>query len=150
MADLREQVLDRLAAVLRGISGVAVVLENQGRGDDSRLPLIIMLDGPEEIEESDLRPGRPSNSPVRMIASPHVFLTVGGEPEEIRPARELLRRKIIKAVHADPTLIALTGEDPKGLIRYLGCDTGLAHGREMYGDMGLEFAFRYVFRPADL
>ena len=150
MAHLREDVLDRLAAVLRGISGVAAVLENQERGDDSRLPVIIMLDGEEEVEEADIRPGRPSNAPLRITATPHVFLTVGGEPEEIRPARELLRRKIIKAVLGDQKLIALTGEDPKGRLHYLGCATGLTRGRELYGDMGLDFAFRYVFRPDDL
>ena len=150
MADLREQVLDRLAAVLRGISGVVAVLENQERGDDARLPMIILLDGGEEVEEGDLRPGRPANAPLRVTASPQVFFTVAGKPEELRAARELLRRKILKAVLFDAKLTALTGEDPKGRVRYLGCATGLARGRELYGDMGLDFAFRYVFRPNDL
>ena len=150
--DAREMILDRLFAVLLdlGVGVGATVKQNERRGDDDQLPLIIMLDGDEDIEESGLFIGRPANAPLRMLMIPIVFLSVSGEPEQIRPRREALRRRIIKAVTEDAELIRLTGEDPLGSIRYLGLATGLQEGAEIFGDMGLNFAFGYVLRPAQL
>ena len=150
--DAREAILDRLFAVLLdlGVGVGATVKQNVQRGDDDQMPLIIMLDGGEESEEGDFGVGRPANAPRRMTMLPVVFLSVKGEPEQIRPRREALRRRILKAVLEDAELITLTGEDPLGSIRYLGLATGLQAGRTVYGDMGLEFGFGYVLRPAHL
>ena len=148
--DPGDEVLARLLAVLKTVDGPAAVLDNQRVASDSELPVLILVDGEADVDERDHRPGRPTIAPVRMTARPIVVIVVGGEPGQIRAKRKTLKRRIVDAVLKDSKLIELTGVDPSGAIRFLGTATGQRQGREIYGDMQIDFEFGYVLRPAEL
>ena len=150
MADLYAQVMTRLLAVLKTVEGIATVLDNQLPLSDSAMPALSLIDGEAESWEDDFRPGRPATAPQHMTARPIVVLTIGGEPGELRRLRKRFYGRVVKAVMGDAELVALTGTDPKGALRHLGSATGQRQGRQITGDMQIDFAFDYVLRPDEL
>jgi hypothetical protein len=94
---------------------------------------------------------RPSNAPRRISMTPELYILLAGKPEEVGPALNAMRVKLVKGVKAvltDATLLAAIGSN--GSIRYDGCATGLSWGREMIGDMGVSISFLYFLQPEKL
>ena len=80
--------------------------------------------------------------------TPEIYLLLGAKPENVGTEINALRATFIKSVLTDAGLLLIVGTN--GDIRYEGCATSLARGRNMEGEMGISFSFAYTLRPEDL
>lgn len=146
--DPREPLLSRLFVVLSGIEGVDVALRNQLIAEtDHGRTYVVLLDG-DENEEPNLAQRRESRAPRIMVAEPEIYVAIQRPAEQIGPALNALRARIIRAVCTDGDLLTLCG--PNGYVQYAGCASSLALGRSMQGEAGLSFLLGYPLRPDQL
>jgi hypothetical protein len=137
--DRREQILARLVAIVKTVSGIENVYRNQGDISDSTRPASRIFDGGETISDRMLQPHQqPSRAGGIITMQPVVTIELGGKPEDIGPDLNALRLKMIKAVLSDAQLAGIAGNN--GRINYTGCETNLAPGGI---DMLLNFAIAY-------
>ncbi len=147
MSDKREDILVRLMAIYRTVDGVAKVVRNEQVADDGNFPTLLLLDADEEAEDTTGR-GRPPTGLVRVTMTPETYLILGDLPENVASELNRYRARIVKAVLSDAELLTIVGKN--GEIAYLGCATSLTRGREIIGDIGLNFAITYKLNQADL
>ena len=147
MADKREQILSRLLAVAQGIPGIAGAFRNKDEISDKTRPAIVILDADETADDAD-PVNRPTRAPRRIAMTPEIYLLLGAKPENVGIDINALRATFIKSVLTDAGLLLIVGTN--GDIRYEGCATSLARGRNMEGEMGISFSFAYTLRPEDL
>lgn len=147
--DKREAILARLQAIAGGITGVRNVFRNQDQINEKMRPAIMILDADEQAEDNDggIR-GRPSMVPSRVGMTPEIYIMLGAQPKSVGSEINLIRAALIKAILSDADLIGILGSN--GGVKYEGCATDLAAGRQMEGAMGVSFTFSYVLNPADL
>ena len=148
MADLREDILVRLLAILNTLGAEKVERNVKIVDDVGQFPALLMFDGDEETRESDFVPGSPANKLVRMEANPHIHILLGESPEDVGTQLNKWRARVIKGFTSDADLIKLLTTN--GGIRYEGLVTSLHLGRTIVGEMGLAFIFVYPLRPAEL
>jgi hypothetical protein len=149
--DKREQILSRLFAVLQTVPGIITCVRNRGELDIDDRPAIYLMDGDEKADDKAREKGRLAAYPNLVVMEPEVYAALKSQkPQNLTIGQSLnsFRTEIIKAVLNDATLRSLVGSN--GEIFYGGCLTDLARGREMNGEIGLIFAFRYVLNPRDL
>lgn len=148
--DRREAILARLETIQAEIDGINKTFRN--RGDeitDTDKPASSLYDADETADERlDNDTGKPARSPNKVAMMPEIYLSLAGRPEDVGPAINAMRVKLIKAVLFDDQLKTIVG--PNGSIRYQGCATGLARGRNMQADMRLVFTFIYPLIPGEL
>lgn len=147
MADVREQILERLFAVCGSIAGITTALRNQNSVSETLLPALIVFDADEIADENDPK-SRPANAPRRVTMTPEVRILRQSAPEAIGSDLNAIRAKLIKAVLTDSALLAFTAEGQGA--RYMGAASQLKSGRSMEGDMLCVFAFHYYLKPNDL
>jgi hypothetical protein len=147
MPDVREEILARLVAIAAEVPGVVLAGRNRVALSETARPAIIVLDADEAAEEDETR-GRPAASPQLVVMTPELFVLAGRPAAEIGAELNAFRRRIIRRVLTDVTLLGLAG--PNGFVRYAGSATALAAGRSLEGEMSLSFAIRYVLRPMEL
>lgn len=138
----RESILARLETVLAGVDGVDNVYRNVDRINETQLPAIVLSDADEKAVSGHVG-GRPAASPAIVEMTPDIYVRALDDGENIGPKLNELLDGIVAAVRTDTELLALTHN---GDIRYEGCETGLARGRSMSGEMSVFFAFQYVHR----
>jgi hypothetical protein len=148
MTDKREQILQRIAAVAAGVSGVTAVFRNTESIGETRLPAIVILDGDEVADDRDMGRGRPGISPNIMVMRPELRVIVASATRDPGTVLNELRAAFVKAILEDATLISICGSN--GGMRYEGCGSGFAAGRTLQGEMAVNIAFTYVFRASDL
>jgi hypothetical protein len=151
MIDTREDILARLVVLAGGLPYINLADRNNSDVTKEQLPAGIIFDGDEEtddVTDASMRlPARPTMvrmSPIVEIAA--MAATVGSD-------LSVLRRELIKAVLFDTEfneIIVRTGRNGNGAIRYVGCQTDPTWMRTLYGQMRVQFMFRYVLNPADL
>lgn len=143
----REPILARLATVLQG---VADTLE---RGEFKRNDInvrethdtLLLFDGDESTAQDLQGRDRPRSGPAIVTALPEIYIVLAKDSALVGTALNALYEQIITAIMYDEQLGSLT-KDQDGII-YEGSQTALALGRAMVGEMGLNFAFRYVWKP---
>lgn len=146
MADRREEILQRIEAVLRGVSGLTVK-RMQTHLDKSDRPGLVINDGDEEVANNETRVNRTGKAKAIMGMRPVIGIyavsadRAGTEINKYRAA-------VIKALVNDATLADLCTEN--GSIKYLGCKTGVQMEEAMAADMAAVFQLFYVFNPAAL
>jgi len=149
MVDRRENIMERLLAVLQTVPGVAYVVRNRGELESDKRPAVQLMDADEKPEDTPLNRGRPAFAPNRVRMTPEIYITLSTlDPSQMGPSLNVLRAALLKAVLLDKQLINLVGES--GDIRYDGCATDLARGRDMVGQMVVNITFVYVLRPSEL
>ena len=147
--DRREQIIERLFAVLQTITGVEQVVRNRGSLEADKRPAIQLMDADEKPEDTPFNRARPAYAPNRVRLTPEIYITLATlEPDDMGPNLNVLRVALLKAVLLDQQLQQLTGES--GDIRYDGCQTDLGRGRELIGQMSISVTFVYVLRPMEL
>lgn len=146
--DRRELILARLEVALAGVSGVKTVYRNRLDIPESKRPAVVILDADETVAstapEGRGRAGGPP--PMVMEMTPEIYLLAGPQrsDENVGTLINTLRINLIRAVLSDDSLLSLCKD---GDINYLGFATGLAFGRSMEAEAGLQFAFRYFMHP---
>src|ERR1700753_1714667 len=124
MTDRREQVLAALFLVLQSVASVKVVVRNRGELPAAIRPAVVLLDGNETARDSPPQErGRLTAAPNLVDMSPEIYV--------VMDQRE-------------------TKNDRIGETKYLGCDTDMASGRSMEGQLFLRFTFTYVLKPSEL
>jgi hypothetical protein len=146
--DRREAILERLVAIADALPGVAAVLRNTPKLDDTARPAVVILDADEAVETAPEGPRRSAGGPILIAMTPQVFIHATGEGENAGPIVNQWRAAWLKAVLLDPVLKSLVG--PNGSIRYAGAATGFGWGREYRGEIGIEIAFVYPLNLSDL
>lgn len=151
--DRREQILQRLLALLgeiEGISAANVVRNEADLSDVGRLPAAVLLDGNEVVA---LPPGkRGPGVPTLVTLTPQIFVVL--KPREnmtnVGVGEELsaFRVKVLKAIIGDATLEQLLGGN--GYIEYRGTSTDMNSGSTVEGSFQMDFSFTYVFNPSEL
>lgn len=142
--DNREAILVRLLETLK-VDGVRTTHRNVASVPESDLPAAVVLDGDEFADE--LPPGRGAASLRVMNLQPEIYILARTKTETVGTELNAFRRKLIKAVFADATLVALCKDSE---ISFDGMETSLATGRSMLGEARLNFTFRYVLKPHKL
>lgn len=149
MTDKRELILARLLGISQGLPGITAAFRNKDEISDRQRPCIVILDADEAADDADPSGlARRPHAPRRVGMTPEIYLMLGAKPEDVGTAINVLRATFIKAVLMDSELATIVGSN--GDIRYEGCATGLARGRNMEAEMGVSFTFSYILRPDEL
>lgn len=146
--DRREAILVRLLAVCQGIAGIATAERGLGVLSDNRLPVLALLDGAEQADDTDPTI-RPNRAPRRVIMSPQLVLAASAAPEDIGTTLNGFRALLIPAITTDAELLALTLLGAGG-TRYQGCALALDEARDTLGSLTIDFSITYVLRPDEL
>jgi hypothetical protein len=143
MTDVRENIIARVATLMGNLGIAAKVERDYETADDDTLPVIIVNSGEDESEEPPQ--AREPSDPLVCVATVEVIYVHGDKRDLVGPALSAARAKIIYAITHDATLAAMTVKS-RG-VRYLTTGNTTFRGREVFGEMGIAFAFRYVLWP---
>lgn len=138
-----EDILARLFEVIQTVPGLKASYRNESDIDETKLPLVLMLDGDEEVEDLDW----PSNDgsrpvkPTRVTIRPEIYIMVKGTPATVGAALSSFRQALVRRVLNDAQLRSLAVD---GNIRYEGVQTGLSLGRSLLGEQGVNISIRYI------
>jgi hypothetical protein len=159
--DRRELILERLLAILTGLSiplsggpngprtiAAGNIAHNRGELLANRVPGIILLDA-DEVRDSRATPlpqgqqaSRVRDQVMKMTPEIYVVLDVRGiENQNVGKDLNEARRAILAVVLPDKTLQDLVGAN--GGITYDGSVTDLARNRTMKGQLGISITFTY-------
>lgn len=142
--DTREAILERLEAIGLQFAAAEHVFRNQIDIPEKARPAWVVLDGDEDTEDGAWGKGRPANGPLIVSMRPELFIMLDAGSEKVGPALSAFRRRVIKTILTDSTLVDLALH---GDIRYEGMVTGFAVGRSIEAEAGFSFSFRYLLRP---
>ncbi len=148
MSDQRELILVRLLAIYKTVLDVKRVSRNEQVAEDWEFPAILLLDADEESEDDVSNRSRPINRVSMVVMTPETYILFGGLPENVGSELNRFRARVVKAVLTDTELATLVGTN--GDVVYLGCATSLTRGRELIGDIGLNFSIKYLLKPDTL
>jgi hypothetical protein len=152
VTDRREQILARLLAILESVGGVRVAVRNRGELPPAKRPAVILLDADEIARTAPPQQrGRLTMMPNLVDMSPEIYVVMDQrEPqnESIGEDMNALRIAIMKAIMSDDPLAAILGSN--GDIQYNGCETDMASGRSLEGQMHIRMTFTYALRPSEL
>jgi hypothetical protein len=153
----REQILAQIAALLEGVSGLAGFYRDRGDFQEFQLPAVLLLDGSEELVSEILPRKTVYMPPAIMRLQPEIFvllkrrddasnLTVNdGVAAPIGPEISFWRDLVLSTLINDSVLAGLL--TTTGQIVYRGCQTDMATGRTLYGELQLFVDFHYVWEP---
>ena len=147
MTDVREDILERLVALVAEIPNIRWAQRNNPDIPDDQLPAASILDGDEESDgASDIGSSRSANRPYVVQMTPEIILA----EQSNQAGSDLctLRRELIKRVLNDATLVASVGAN--GAIRYLGCQTDVGWGRLQTCVLSAQFTFKYPLKIEEL
>jgi hypothetical protein len=147
MTDLREQILERLVALVAEIPNIRWAQRNNPDIPDDQLPAASVFDGDEESNgAADIGSSRPANRPYVVQMTPEII--IAEQSDEVGSDLATLRRELLKRVLNDAALLASVG--PNGAIRYAGCQTDLGLGRSFAGALFARFIFKYPLKIEEL
>jgi hypothetical protein len=142
VTDVREAILLRLKAVLETLPGITVRRMVTDIRDAER-PCIVINDG-DEIAHETRHEGVASN---RIDMQPVILIYISST-DAGGSVLNGIRAQAIKALVTDETLKTLASNN--GLVRYLGCETGINRGEAMEADLALKFQITYLLKPYEL
>lgn len=156
MADTRELILARVAALTVEVAGFVSVVRNRALLKTEKRPACILLDGDEfPVLTHGGRQNRAHSGRMMMLTPsvmqmrPELYVLL---PEDrptnvdIGPLLNQKRVDLCKAIAEDDALRMLIGSN--GDIIYNGCATDLKSGSALTGQMRLDFFYNYVFFPS--
>ena len=148
MTDRREEILERLVALVAAIPNIRWAQRNNPDIPDDQLPAASVFDG-DEVTSSSATIRTTTRAVARdglVEMTPEII--IAEQAEEVGSDLAVLRRELIKGVLNDATLIALIGTN--GAIDYLGCQTDLGWGRSLQGALRAQFTFKYPLKIEEL
>lgn len=148
MRDRRQQIINRLAAILSPLVPAGHFFQNRGDLPQGMRPAITVLD----MDETAQLEGRQRGpSPNIMHMTPQIVVSLDSNaPQNPNVGMRLntLRLQILGLVLSDSELLSICGQN--GRIDYRGCETDLALGRDFLGQMSIVITFVYPFSPKEL
>jgi hypothetical protein len=149
MTDRRELILARLPLLAAAATGLKAV-RNANDFSDLARPCVVTLDGDEEPDEGDPQ-SRPSDAPRRVALKAQFVILASGLPEDVGTKINGYRAPLLKAVVNDATLLGLVFDSmARQSIRYHGATLTLNSGRQIEGELRLDFAFAYALIFSEL
>lgn len=156
MTDTREDILAQVVVCLQTVTGLHNVFRNRDQLPNAVLPAAVVLDGREEIITEIQNTRSVKMPPALFELWPQVWLALpprdtvdneylNGQLNPIGPELSHFRMLMIDSILNDPTLATILG--PNGQMAYRGCETDMAIGSSVKGNLMLQFSFRYVFIP---
>jgi hypothetical protein len=147
MTDRREEILERLVALVAAIPNIRWAQRNNPDIPDDQLPAASVFDGDEESNgDVDIGSSRPPNRPYVVRMTPEII--IAEQSNEVGSDLATLRVELIKRVLNDAALLATVGTN--GNIRYLGCRTDRGWGRSLQGALQAQFTFKYPLKIEEL
>lgn len=148
MADIREQILSRLATVCAGVTGVTTAGRNLTDVPLMARPAVLVNGGAEQMISSP-RPGARFSQVQLMELTPGITLLVRSDTgAEAGSLMSLFRGRLVAAILADATLQSIVTTN--GAIRYDGCNEVDPTPESKEPRLELQIAFTYPLRLADL
>src|SRR5262245_26753326 len=155
MVDTREDILVRLVEIAATIPNIQFTDRNNSDIAEVELPAAIVFDGDEETNDAEDVSAHPPHRPTNVRMLP--VIEIGAMSSSAGSDLSVMRRELIRRVLYDTELneqIVKTrdsaGRPGNGNIRYLGCQTDPTWMRTLYGQMLVQFMFKYKLNPADL
>jgi hypothetical protein len=149
VADRREAILSRLAALAAEIDGINAVVRNQLDIGSLARPAVVIHDGTELLASApdDLRA---RNSAVQtMDLSPLIMVIVrAGGAADPGVLMSLYRSQIVAGILRDDEILAAIGTN--GRIRYEGCAVAVPDAEAQEHRVELSITFRYPFQLDEL
>jgi hypothetical protein len=130
----REFVLDAMHKILQEVPGVSVVLRNDVSVPEDSTPAVVLLDGDETADAGAVAHSHPGHAPNIVRMAPEIYIIASDRPDLAGPKLNEIRMMVIRYIFNDPTLRSLLYS---GDLRYEGCQTSLALGRSLTGEMGM-------------
>lgn len=143
----REAIMLALGQIVGQTEGVVSWARNDlsAPDDDVFYPRVILLDGRESVDPSTYQGRtRPPNSPRRVFMEPELYILAEGDVTTAGPKLNQIRLMLLRSIMNEPVLASLAMDDD---IRYEGCQTAMAGGRGMTGEMGMVISLARVMRP---
>jgi hypothetical protein len=156
MADQREMILERIKDICLDVktadASIISSVRNRGLLANEKRPGVILLDGDESpVGGASVNGGRNGYfRPTFVEMKPELYILL--EERRLQNANvgadlNALRNALCVAITTDAQLAVLLG-GPNGKVIYNGCVTDLKSGSALTGQMRLDFAYRYWFKPA--
>jgi hypothetical protein len=147
VADQREAILSRLAALCGAVSGINAVGRNRLDVGDMLRPAVVVLDGSESFR--DAPDGTRIDVIQRMDLSPEIMIFVrGGNGTEAGSLMALYRTRIVAAILSDSELAGIVTTN--GGIRYQGCAVAMPDAEAQEHRIDISMTFSYVFKLSEL
>lgn len=143
----REAIIEALGQIIEQTEGVASWARNDLEAPDDAVlyPRVILLDGSERTDPSGFSRRRPSNAPMKVFMEPELYILAAGDDVTVAgPELNRIRLMLLRGILNEPVLASLVMD---GDIRYEGCQTAMAAGRGMTGEMGMVISLVRVMRP---
>lgn len=140
-----DDLMDRLVAIVSAIPEFKFTARDEVEiGAGTTLPGCVVLEGEEEGEAA-IKNRQPA-VPTLMKMFPLISIAVEATASEVGRDLRVLRRKVIKAVLTDATLLGLLGSNGGMIYRGFVCDFVAAE--KIVGRMALRFELHYWLKPA--
>ena len=151
MLDRRQEILDRLEAILTPIT--PNFFRNRGELPAAKRPAITLCDADEVADKQSFGRGKRDliMAPNLMHLTPEIIISLqDAKPHNVGIGESLstYRNAILNVIIYDEGLAALIGKN--GEIQYHGCATDLGRHRQMDGEMSVILTFIYPFIPQEL
>jgi hypothetical protein len=147
MADIREDILARLVAVVATVPNLRTVQRNNTDiPSDDQLPAAMILDGDEDVVSGNDRSSRLPGGSLVVEMTPEIQIIE--QSGSIGSDLTAFRTELIKLILFDTALNQQTGSN--GKISYLGCVTSFGWLEKQYGALQLQFKFKYPLIPNEL
>lgn len=147
MADLREQILARLAVLCAAVTGVVAVARNRTDVPLTQRPAVLVNGGAEQMLSSP-RPAARFSQVQLMELTPGITLLVRSEDADAGALMSLFRGRLVNAILSDATLRGIVSTN--GAIRYDGCNEVDPTPESKEPRLELQIVFVYPLRLADL
>jgi hypothetical protein len=153
MADQREEILEAIKTICLAVktanTSIKSAVRNRALLTNEKRPGVILLDGDESRIGANVNNGRAMGfRPVLTEMKPELYILLDErriENSNIGEDLNALRVALSVAITTDANLAALLGSN--GKVVYNGCVTDLKSGSALTGQMRLDFAYQYWFKP---
>ena len=150
--DQREAILEQIKAICLQVQtdniSILSAVRNRALLTNEKRPGVVLLDGDETPQGTTNNGDRFLFRPRLVEMRPELYILL--EERRVNNANigedlNALRNALSVAITTDATLATLLGSN--GKVVYNGCVTDLKSGSALSGQMRLDFAYRYWFKP---
>jgi hypothetical protein len=147
VADTREVLLSRLAALCAGINGVQAVVRNRLDATGMARPAVVIHDGIEQMvdQPSDMHHSELQRMELAPLITVFVRSGASADPGVLMSS---YRSAIVAAILRDSTILGAVGSN--GRATYTGASVMVPDAEAQEYRIELSMLFRYVFRLDDL